>query len=178
VRVTRLLAVLLATTLTSGEAVADATPAPLPSGAPLIAPRSLFRRAGQLHVELTAAPGSYAIGAERFTGMLYDEAYIPPVWRLKPGDVLTVALHNRLAEPTNLHVHGLHVSPRGNGDNVFVHIAPGESFRYRIPIPHDHDAGLYWFHPHAHGFVSEQIIAGLSGAIIIEGITRRRCSAP
>jgi len=173
VRVTRLLGFLLATALTGGAALAD-DPAVRPSsGAPLTAPRALVRRNGQLHVELTAAPGSYSIGGERFTGMLYDEAYIPPVWRLKPGDVLTVALHNRLPEPTNLHVHGLHVSPRGHGDNVFVHVAPGESFRYRIPIPHDHDAGLYWFHPHAHGFVSEQIIAGLSGAIILEGITRR-----
>ena len=51
--------------------------------------------------------------------MLYNDAYIPPVWRLKPGDTLTVALHNRLQQPTNLHFHGLHVSPRGNSDNVF-----------------------------------------------------------
>jgi FtsP/CotA-like multicopper oxidase with cupredoxin domain len=173
VRVTRLLGALLATTLTSGTALADDPPAPLSSGAPLTAPPVLVRRNGRLHVDLTAAPGSYSIGGERFAGMLYNDAYLPAVWRLKPGDLLTVALHNRLSEPTNLHVHGLHVSPRGHGDNVFLHVAPGESFRYRIQIPHDHDAGLYWFHTHAHGFVSEQIIAGLSGAIIIEGITRR-----
>jgi len=78
-----------------------------------------------------------------------------------------------LQQPTILHFHGLHVSLRGNGDNVFLHVGPGESFQYRIPIPHDHDSGLYWFHTHAHGFVSQQIIAGLSGAIIVEGITRR-----
>ena len=139
----------------------------------MAAPPALVRRNGRLHVDLTAAPGSYTISGERFAGMLYDDACIPPVWRLKPGDTLKVVLHNRLQEPTNLHFHGLHVSPRGHGDNVFVHIAPGESFHYRIPIPHDHDSGLYWFHAHAHGFVSEQIIAGLSGAIILEGITRR-----
>src|SRR5262249_60222470 len=75
--------------------------------------------------------------------------------------------------PTTLPVHGLNASPRDNRYNVFLHVAPGESFEYRVPIPHDHDSGLYWFHAHAHGLVSPQIIAGLSGAIILEGITRR-----
>jgi FtsP/CotA-like multicopper oxidase with cupredoxin domain len=117
----------------------------------------------QLRVDLTAGRSEFTIGGEQFQGMLYNHAYIPPVWRLEPGDTLTVALHNRLQQPTNLHFHGLHVSPQGHGDNVFVHVGPGESFQYRIQIPRDHDPGLYWFHAHAHGFVSEQIIAGLSG---------------
>ena len=60
--------------------------------------------------------------------MLYQGAYIPPVWRFDPGDTLDVTLENHLGEPTNLHFHGLHVSPRGHGDNVFVHVAPGASF--------------------------------------------------
>jgi len=169
----RLIRALVAMSAVTGTAFGDGAAAPLASGPPLVAPRALVGRHGQLHVDLTAAPGAYTIGGERFEGMLYDDAYIPPVWRLKPGDVLTVTLHNRLEQPTNLHFHGLHVSPRDNGDNVFLHVAPGESFQYRVPIPHDHDAGLYWFHTHAHGFVSPQIIAGLSGAIILEGITRR-----
>jgi FtsP/CotA-like multicopper oxidase with cupredoxin domain len=96
--------------------------------------------------------------------MLYNGAYIPPVWHVSPGDTLVVTLHNRLPEPTNLHFHGLHVSPRGNGDNVFVHVAPGASFRYELAIPADHDPGLYWFHSHAHGAVSRQILGGLSRA--------------
>jgi len=147
-----------------------AHPAP---GLPLTAPAVLGGPHGQLQVDLTAARGEYTIGNERFQGMLYNGAYIPPIWRLEPGDILTVALHNRLQQPTNLHFHGLHVSPKGHGDNVFVPVGPGESYQYRIQIPHDHDPGLYWFHPHAHGFVSEQIIAGLSGAIIVEGIAWR-----
>jgi FtsP/CotA-like multicopper oxidase with cupredoxin domain len=28
---------------------------------------------------------------------------MPPVWRLRAGDILTVTLHNQLAEETNLH---------------------------------------------------------------------------
>jgi FtsP/CotA-like multicopper oxidase with cupredoxin domain len=148
--------------------------APLPAaGPPLVDPPSLSSRSGRLDVELTAAPGEHRIGDQRFAGMLYQGLYIPPVWRVRPGDTLAVTLVNRLAEPTNLHFHGLRVSPRGHGDNVFVHVPPGGSFAYQIHIPRDHDPGLYWFHTHAHGLVSRQIIAGLSGALIIGGIERR-----
>ncbi|HTB75605.1 MAG TPA: multicopper oxidase domain-containing protein [Polyangiaceae bacterium] len=123
-------------------------------------PAAVASHDGQLSIDLTAAPGQYAIGSERIDGMLYNGSYVPPVWHVKPGDTLMVALHNRLREPTNLYFHGLHVSPLGNGDNVFVHIAPDESFQYRVPIPSDHDPGLYWFHTHAHGLVSAQIRIG------------------
>ena len=62
--------------------------------------------------------------------------------------------------PTNLHVHGLHVSPQGNGDNVFVAVEPGRkrsTTSYRLPP--DHPPGVYWYHPHHHGMVAEQIFA-------------------
>jgi FtsP/CotA-like multicopper oxidase with cupredoxin domain len=142
-------------------------------GPPLAAPPVVASHDGELTVDLTAAPGRYRLGAEQFDGMLYQDAYIPPVWLVEPGDTLIVRLANGLPEPTNLHFHGLHVSPRANGDNVFVHVAPGATFQYRVELPRDHDPGLYWFHPHAHGLVSRQIIAGLSGAIIVGGIERR-----
>ena len=32
--------------------------------------------------------------------------------------------------------------------------------------------GLYWYHPHIHGFSKAQVLGGASGAIIIEGIER------
>ena len=94
-------------------------------------------------------------------------------WELRGGDVLTVDLRNRLPElphrpmmqmdrphewtTTNLHTHGLHVSPSGNGDNVFLEIAPGDRFHYRIPVPEDHPAGIFWYHPHHHGAVTQQV---------------------
>lgn len=76
-----------------------------------------------------------------------------------------------LSEPTNLHFHGMGVSPLKNGDNVFLHISPGETFTYEIKIPEKH-IGLFWFHPHMHGDVDRQIIGGMSGGIIIEGSDR------
>ena len=124
-----------------------------------------------MEVDLTAAPATYTLGGRNFQCMLYNNTYIPPVWRLRLGDSLTVHLHNRLAEPTNLHFHGLDVSPLGHGDNVFVHVNPGSDFTYNVRIPQKH-VGLFWFHPHMHGDVDRQIIGGMSGGIVVEGSER------
>jgi FtsP/CotA-like multicopper oxidase with cupredoxin domain len=82
-----------------------------------------------------------------------------------------VTLHNQLSEGTNLHFHGLGVSPLNNGDNVFIHIAPNQTFTYQIKIPEKH-IGLFWYHPHAHGDVDRQIIGGMSGGIVVDGSDR------
>ena len=139
---------------------------------PFVDPPMLSSSHGQLVVPLDTAPGAFWIDGRRFDGLLYNGAYIPPVWRVRPGDMLTVTLHNQLQEMTNLHFHGLNVSPRGNGDNIFVHVQPGTSFTYRVEIPAGHDAGLFWYHSHAHGRSSPQIIGGLSGGLIVEGSER------
>ncbi|HYV49945.1 MAG TPA: multicopper oxidase domain-containing protein [Myxococcaceae bacterium] len=70
---------------------------------------------------------------------------------------------------TNLHTHGLHVSPSGNSDNVLLAIGPGEDFRYEIKIPTDHPPGTFWYHPHVHGSTALQVSSGMEGALIIEG---------
>jgi len=98
-------------------------------------PPMLVSQDGKLDVDLVAAPASYIIEGHRFDGMLYNGSYIPAVWRVQPGDKLSVTLHNQLAEQTNLHFHGLNVSPLGNGDNVYLHINPGETFHYQVTIP-------------------------------------------
>ena len=140
-------------------------------GRPFANPAMLYSRAGKLHVDLVAAPAAYTIDGHHFQGMLYNEKYMPPVWRVRPGDTLTVTLHNRLSEATNLHFHGLAVSPLKNGDNVFLDISPSATFTYKIRIPEKH-IGLFWFHPHMHPYVDPQIIGGMSGGIIIEGSDR------
>lgn len=134
-------------------------------------PEVLASSGGKLHVDLKVAAATYTIAGHQFEGMLYNGQYVPPVWRVRPGDTVTVALHNQLNEETNLHFHGLDVSPLNNGDNVFVHVAPGHTFNYEIKIPEKH-VGLFWFHPHAHEAVDRQIIGGLSGGIIVEGSER------
>ena len=70
---------------------------------------------------------------------------------------------------TNLHSHGLHVSPSGISDNVMRMMEPGESYDIEIAIPSDHIPGTNWYHPHAHGSADVQIASGAVGALIIEG---------
>ncbi len=75
---------------------------------------------------------------------------------------------------TNLHFHGLTVPARCHEDEVLrTSIQPGDPpFEYRFRIPENEPPGLYWYHPHIHGFSSQQVMAGASGALIIEGIER------
>jgi len=102
---------------------------------PFANPPMLYSRDGQLHVDLVAASGAYTIGDHQFQGMLFNGQYMPSVWRLRPGDTLTVTLHNRLSQETNFHFHGLDVSPLKNGDNVFLHVRPGGDFQLRNQDP-------------------------------------------
>jgi FtsP/CotA-like multicopper oxidase with cupredoxin domain len=75
---------------------------------------------------------------------------------------------------TNLHFHGLTVPPLCHQDEVLrTSIQPqDEPFEYRFRIPQGEPPGLYWYHPHIHGFSSVQVQGGASGALIIEGLER------
>ncbi|MEX5236690.1 multicopper oxidase family protein [Kocuria arenosa] len=117
---------------------------------------------------MEAAPARVRIGAREANVQAFNGSLPGPTLRVRPGNTLRVAMTNRLEAPTNLHVHGLHVSPEGNGDNPFVSIGPGESFDYEYVLPDDHPAGTYWYHPHHHGHVADQLAAGLYGTIVVE----------
>lgn len=86
---------------------------------------------------------------------------------------------------SNLHVHGLFVSPHPCSDEVLrstiypanwggpverllpCQTAP-DTLTYTYHIPADHPAGLYWYHTHRHGQAEQQTQMGLAGAIVIE----------
>ena len=138
------------------------------TGADLTQPEELRSSNRRLQVRLEAAPGTVQLGGRQASALGYNGRIPGPTLRLRGGDVLSVELVNSMAVPTNLHAHGLHVSPRGNGDNVFVTVDPGTSFSYEYRLPADHPPGVYWYHPHLHGMVADQIFAGLFGTIIVE----------
>jgi len=48
---------------------------------------------------------------------------------------------------------------------------PGETFQYevRIPAAVRQRPGMFWYHPHAHGFVNDQILGGMSGGLVVDG---------
>jgi FtsP/CotA-like multicopper oxidase with cupredoxin domain len=75
---------------------------------------------------------------------------------------------------TNLHFHGLTVPPICHADDVLkTSIQAGAPpFEYRFRIPANEPPGLYWYHPHIHGFTTPQVLGGASGALIVEGIER------
>ena len=82
---------------------------------------------------------------------------------------MRLRFRNQLKAPSNLHYHGLHVSPGRSADNVFLSIPGGESFAYAFEIPADHPAGLFYYHPHRHGTVSDQVFGGLGGMLVVRG---------
>jgi len=110
----------------------------------------------------------------------------PPLIRVQPGSTLNVEYKNELATPsredcfghpciqmTNLHFHGLHVSPNAPQDDVLDMMAsPGETLHYAVQIPPQQPPGLYWYHTHSHGESYVQDLDGMSGAIVVEGIER------
>ena len=137
------------------------------AGMPLTQPTVLTSRDGRLDVTLRAEAGTVPYGDGRRFAYTYNGSSPGPTLRVRPGDKLTITLENRLDQPTNLHTHGLHVSPSGDADNVFVMVGPGRSHSYTYEIPADHRSGLNWYHPHHHGLVAPQLAGGLFGAIVV-----------
>ncbi len=75
---------------------------------------------------------------------------------------------------TNLHFHGMTMPPLCHQDEVLrTAIQPGDArFEYRFRVPANEPPGMYWYHPHIHGFSSKQVLGGASGAILVEGLER------
>ncbi|WP_406038368.1 multicopper oxidase family protein [Micromonospora sp. NBC_00898] len=110
------------------------------------------------------------VAGRKLWALTYNGDYMPPTLRFRPGDRLELAMENRLDKHTNLHVHGLHVSPSGNSDNMFIHIHPGETFNYSYQFPGNLAPGTYWYHSHAHPTSEAQVAGGMSGIIIVDGL--------
>ncbi len=78
------------------------------------------------------------------------------------------------ATSTNLHFHGMTMPPVCHQDEVLkTSVQPTDPpFEYRFRVPENEPPGLYWYHPHIHGFSSKQVSGGASGAMIVEGLER------
>lgn len=128
----------------------------------------------------------HAVNANGRDAFAFDGGVVAPVIRASPGDVLKIAYSNDLPDKspetcainpcmdmTNLHFHGLTVSPNSPQDDVIGMMArPGQTLHYSVEIPPDHPPGLFWYHTHPHGESHRQVLDGMSGAIIIEGMER------
>ena len=124
-----------------------------------------------------------------------DNLYPSPTLQVFPGETLIVHLDNALtgltirdffdpqytakgeevplyppmmtSSPLNLHVHGVHVSPKGNADNVMLHIPGGVSNTYTYNIPKTMPQGAYWYHSHLHGLTTPHVYYGMAGLLAI-----------
>src|SRR5262245_5404117 len=159
--------------------------APFVEGAPLVEPEIRRSVGGELRTTLQVRYSYQDVGGYRLYVRTYDGGIPGATLRARPGDVLRIKLINDLppdrdAQPrdhnlphhynvTNLHTHGLHVSPSGIADNVLRDMEPGRSYEIEVPIPADHPAGTYWYHPHKHGSANVQLASGMAGALILEG---------
>ncbi|HTS38638.1 MAG TPA: multicopper oxidase domain-containing protein [Candidatus Solibacter sp.] len=162
-------------------------------------PADLHSKDGALRVEFSYRKFVDAQGLTRYCYIDKDGRQSPTL-RVRPGDQVTMTLRNELplddhahamghshasdhavgdcsggamsASSTNLHFHGLSIPPVCHQDETLkTLIQPGgEPFEYSFKIPADQPPGLYWYHPHVHGFNKAQILGGASGALIVEGI--------
>jgi FtsP/CotA-like multicopper oxidase with cupredoxin domain len=135
------------------------------------------------------SPVTLVAASDRVTGkseFRYRGNNIPPAIRVQPGTVLNMDYKNELVahskeecighpsmNMTNLHFHGLHVSPHAPQDDALEMMAsPGQTLHYAVQTPPEQPPGLYWYHTHPHGESYVQDLDGMSGAIVVEGIER------
>lgn len=134
--------------------------------------------------------------ANKTMGDAVEDVLVGPQIRAQQGETIRLSLNNQLPDEsestcgshidniniphcfntTNLHTHGLWISPQGNSDNVFVKVEPGQRFQHEFKIEPNHPAGTFWYHSHVHGSTALQVSSGMAGALIIEGSRRPEVS--
>ncbi len=154
-------------------------------GAPLLQPQIVQSANGRLDTTLAVAYATNEVAGCAVKLRSYNGQLAGPTLKAKPGDTLYIKLKNELPpelhihggdhnvphgfNSTNLHTHGLHVSPSDKSDNVFREIGPGQTFDYIIEVPKNHAPGSFWYHAHLHGSTALQVSSGMAGMLIIEG---------
>ena len=112
---------------------------------------------------LEIGPAPFTLNGRSATATAVNGQVPAPILYWLEGDTVTLAVTNRLAEPSSIHWHGIRL-PNGM-DGVpgltFAGIPPGETFTYRFPV---RQSGTYWYHSHS-GFQEQ---TGLYGPIVIE----------
>jgi FtsP/CotA-like multicopper oxidase with cupredoxin domain len=167
------------------------------AGSTVAEPEDLFSASGALTVAFNFQGPVQANAFQKYC-FTYVDGTPSPTLRLNPGDTLTVNLKNSstapntamagmtmgrsanrtpcsgetiLASTTNLHFHGLNIPPLCHEDEViYTAVQTGTVFQYKFQIPANEPPGLYWYHPHPHGFSDSQVLGGASGALIVQGI--------
>jgi FtsP/CotA-like multicopper oxidase with cupredoxin domain len=153
-----------------------------PIGAPFKDPpemQNLSTTPGIVEVNVEAKPAMVNINGTMARLLTYNGSCPAPTIRVKSGDRLNIHFRNSLPamdtnvleydqEVTNLHTHGLHVSPVGNADNVMLMFVSGNSFDYQYDLVAQEPGTLNCYHPFSQGTSAEQYWGGLAGALVVE----------
>lgn len=129
-----------------------------------LSPLALVFGEGNTVPDLPEVRGPFTLtaGHEAATGrnaFAYRGRAVPPVIRVSPGSAITLRYVNNLpnhsdkvcalgpcANMSNLHVHGLHVSPEHPQDDVLTMMSsPGETLTYKVGVLSHSAPGLYLY---------------------------------
>jgi len=138
-------------------AVTDVAPPPAALAGGRVVALSAVRR-------LVAERTDPVLGRCRYTADLGARRVAQPILVARRGESFDAVLENALPQPTTVHFHGLTL-PEAQDGAGFDPIAPGARKHVRFEVKNR--SGLYWFHPHAHGFTAEQVHAGLAGLLVV-----------
>jgi suppressor of ftsI len=133
-------------------------------------PEFTYDASGVTHATLSAAEQQVNVGNERYVSLVFNGDYDSPLIRTRPGGTMAIRLDNRMDEITNLHFHGMQVSPLDQGDNIFRMTQPHQVGEYNVKLPPEHSPGAYWYHSHFHGGSQRQVSAGIAGPILVDGM--------
>lgn len=114
------------------------------------------------------AGGSFSIPGPTIR-MSPGETYVLTFKNLLPYQVPSPA-HNEFKDPniTNIHTHGLHVSPETPADDITRLINGGYCGDYVYEVPWDHMGGTLWYHAHHHGSTYLQVAGGAFGLLLVD----------
>jgi len=119
-----------------------------------------------VELDLTAAPSQLEfMPGKPTTAWAYNGTVPGPTIELREGDTVTIHFHNKLAQTTTVHWHGLHI-PAGADGSPLNPVKPGESQDYVFKVPLG-TAGTYWYHPHPDMTTTEQVARGLYGPLVV-----------
>jgi FtsP/CotA-like multicopper oxidase with cupredoxin domain len=53
-------------------------------------------------------------------------------------------------------------------------VTAGNTYQYEWTVPSDHAQGLFWYHPHPHGISEDQVLGGMSGLLVVDGLIEQQ----
>ena len=139
---------------------------------------------GWLNTSITIEPVEISIDdVVTFRSRVLNGQFPGQTLRIRAGDSFNIVYQNklhheagvndvmnefRLPDDSNLHFHGMVISPSRPCDDVRHWVGPGHNITYSCQILGDHMPGIHWLHPHKHGATSIQLGMGAASAIIVD----------